>query len=386
MAATKNKRTRGSEDVGTSKKRTRVSDEGDQVESAVEFEVLQAYRTFEDAIGKDRAQITRTGDIHIAMNNLDRVDSLFSKLAGSKNNGLFAHDARAMVSISELAQISVRNLKFDDTRSLVKLDDVMNSCKKYMLTEYFKMNGITEHVTAQGDLEVNEEAREEEDGEDGEGETSATVNANNDEGFKKSVVRRTHLQQFASYNEFHQFNWFKMGSLFNNLSKNVLTVDHMLGPFSMQKKVRAPPVRRDRDTVGAVMTAEKVTQTSLNSTQQITTPEQVKRCFKVLAKKKGNQQISLFEFVINPFSFAKSVENLFYTSFLIKEGRIVLEEDSEGFPCIRIKENLPSDPRAKEIENQRRRDAHQNHIIFQMDMPTWRILIDKFDIKTAFID
>lgn len=383
MVATKSKRTREPEDVGTSKKRPRASDEGDQLESAVEFEVLQAYRTFEDAISKDRAQVTRTGDIHIAINNLDRVDSLFSKVAGSKNNGLFAHDARAMVSISELAQISVRNLKFDDTRSLVNLDDVMNSCRKYMLTEYLKLNGITEHVTALGDLEVNEEAREEEDGDR---ETSATADTNNDDRFKTSVVRRTHLQQFSRYNEFHQFNWFKMGSLFNNLSKNVLTVDHMLGPFSMQKKVRAAPVRRDRETVGAVMTAEKVTQDSLNSTQQITTPEQVKKCFKVLAKKKGNQQISLFEFVINPSSFAKSVENLFYASFLIKEGRIVLEEDNEGFPCVRIKENLPSDPRAKEIENQRRRDAHQNHIIFQMDMPTWRILIDKFDIKTAFID
>ena len=49
----------------------------------------------------------------------------------------------------------------------------------------------------------------------------------------------------------------------------------------------------------------------------------------------GEAGVSLFEFVINPESFGQSVENLFYVSFLVKEGKAAvypaeLEDGSEG--------------------------------------------------------
>lgn len=376
---TASKRIHDSQDDRPANRRPRLNEEHDREAVAdVEFEVLQGYRKFAEAVAEDRAKMARTGDIDIALKNLDTVDTLFAQVAGTKNNGLFAHDARAMLSISELAQISVRNLKFDNHKTLVNLDDVLNSLKKYMLKEYFDLNGISEGVVAR---EVSNEAEEE-----GQGE----VESEDDEGaqgdaFKERELRKAHLQHFSSYNQFEQFNWFKLGGLYNNLSKNAITVDHMVGPFSVQKKVRAPVVRREHDVVGAVTTADRVTQRSLSS-EQVTTPEQVKKLFKILARKKGKEQINMFKFVINPNSFAKTVENLFYVSFLIKEGRIVLEEDPDGFPGIRIKEALPTDPRAKEIESQQRREAHQNHIIFQIDVPTWKKLIERFEIRTAFVE
>ena len=153
---------------------------------------------------------------------------------------------------------------------------------------------------------------------------------------------RSSLQQFDRYDQFGQFNWFKMGMLFQSISKSPLTVDHLLGPFAAEKKVRAPSQRvRTQDAVGQAKTADRVTGDSLSSTQEATTPELVKRCFKILTDKIGYKQINLFKFIIDPQSFAKSVENLFYTSFLIKEGKIVLEEDADGYPAIRRKDKLP---------------------------------------------
>jgi hypothetical protein len=35
----------------------------------------------------------------------------------------------------------------------------------------------------------------------------------------------------------------------------------------------------------------------------------------------GDEGVTLFEFVVDPKSFAQSVENLFYVSFLVKEGK-----------------------------------------------------------------
>lgn len=44
--------------------------------------------------------------------------------------------------------------------------------------------------------------------------------------------------------------------------------------------------------------------------------------------------MSLFEFAINPHSFGQTVENLFYTSFLIREGSVRIDKDRHGLPII----------------------------------------------------
>lgn len=47
----------------------------------------------------------------------------------------------------------------------------------------------------------------------------------------------------------------------------------------------------------------------------------------------ANGTVNLFKFIINPDDFAQSVENLFYLSFLIRDGTCSLEVDS-GEPMI----------------------------------------------------
>lgn len=42
----------------------------------------------------------------------------------------------------------------------------------------------------------------------------------------------------------------------------------------------------------------------------------------------------LFDYVVNPQSFGQTVENLFYISFLIKEGHVGISADEEGMPVI----------------------------------------------------
>ena len=47
-----------------------------------------------------------------------------------------------------------------------------------------------------------------------------------------------------------------------------------------------------------------------------------------------NGPVNLFRFVVNPNDFAQSVENLFYLSFLIRDGECALEIEEDGEPVI----------------------------------------------------
>ncbi|KAM3161836.1 Non-structural maintenance of chromosomes element 4 [Lachancea thermotolerans] len=369
--------------LSSKRRRTEVpqaeAEQASALEEDLEFEILQGYRDVDKDVSKDRVEVARNGDIAIALDRLKAIDTLFDRMVSvnSNRNSLLAQDSKAALNVSELAQLSVRNLKLDESQRVLGISDVINYSKRFMLKEYFNANGVKQDrakVNPSDDAEEEDSSNAQDD------------SATNQDVYAQRRQQRSFLDQFDQYNRFTQFNWFKMGMLYRTISKTPLTVDHLLGPFAAEKKIRSSSQRiRTTDIVGEAVTAERVTKSSLNSTQEETTPEQVKKCFKVLIEKNGLKQINLFKFIIHPKSFAKSVENLFYTSFLIKGGKLVLEEDEDGFPAIRPKEGLPKNPHDREVEIQRRNDARQNHIIFQLDMATWRRLIQRFDITSPFI-
>ena len=48
-----------------------------------------------------------------------------------------------------------------------------------------------------------------------------------------------------------------------------------------------------------------------------------------------NYEVPLFEFAVNPKSFGQTVENLFYVSFLVKDGFVKISFDDDGLPTLR---------------------------------------------------
>lgn len=45
---------------------------------------------------------------------------------------------------------------------------------------------------------------------------------------------------------------------------------------------------------------------------------------------KQQKGVNLFEFAINPNDFGQSVENMFYVSFLVKDGRAGIQVGADG--------------------------------------------------------
>lgn len=48
----------------------------------------------------------------------------------------------------------------------------------------------------------------------------------------------------------------------------------------------------------------------------------------------GTGGIDFFQFVINPYSFGQTIENMFYVSFLIRDGKVGIDFDDDGLPSL----------------------------------------------------
>jgi hypothetical protein len=88
--------------------------------------------------------------------------------------------------------------------------------------------------------------------------------------------------------------------------------------------------------------------------------------------------VHLFDFAINPKSFGQTVENLFYISFLVREGTAQIVKDDDGLPLL-----APAAPRG--VSEQRDQGAQKHQAVFSIDHPTWLMFIDAYGITKSLI-
>ncbi|CAG8115760.1 unnamed protein product [Penicillium salamii] len=107
-----------------------------------------------------------------------------------------------------------------------------------------------------------------------------------------------------------------------------------------------------------------------------------------------DEGIPLFRFCINPDSFGQSVENLFYVSFLVRDGTVGVSTDSRGLPTLRkslhpfflCKTDGHADATAPYAPLEAQRQGIQKHqAVFSLDYDTWEQVIKLLDLKECMI-
>jgi non-structural maintenance of chromosomes element 4 len=88
--------------------------------------------------------------------------------------------------------------------------------------------------------------------------------------------------------------------------------------------------------------------------------------------------VPLFDFCVNPKSFGQTVENLFYISFLIKEGSVGLNFDGRGLPTLGCAGKEPA-------EGQHAKGSSRNQAVFALDFDVWEDIIESHGIKKSLI-
>ncbi|KAL3418881.1 Non-structural maintenance of chromosome element 4 [Phlyctema vagabunda] len=291
-------------------------------------------------------------------------------------------DSRLLVNAADLSYRRTLALTTGDISQGVDVDEFVSKCITFMK----RARGSERIQQAQTQTQNSTQRRRRanvDDGSDGEG----------DEG---DMLNWEHLGRFAC--------------LPNNSRPSV--PGFLLGPLSQEKRARKAAVRKaalrpdkSQETRPEVLEAADIAQShDTNLTllcQRIMKSLQkasIQACAAAQAEEDASEymteaeqdalmdrhginrdlDISFFKFVINPQSFGQTVENMFYVSFLIRDGKIGIKIDNNGLPFLEI-------INAEEKNERSDTGAQKHQAILTIDMDSWETLIELFDIKESMI-
>nr|CAD7199813.1 unnamed protein product [Timema douglasi] len=152
---------------------------------------------------------------------------------------------------------------------------------------------------------------------------------------------------------------------------------YMLGTFEPGE----PPAKKRRETKSrnALMNKQKKKPEDLIEADEDDDEmlQQMRFVMSVLAeamKTNDNKPLCYFRFVVDPHSFSNTIENIFHTSFMVRDGLASLTLN-DGFPEISL---IPKKVLEKEKETGTAKPKHALVLPLDMDMWEKRVYYDKF--------
>lgn len=126
--------------------------------------------------------------------------------------------------------------------------------------------------------------------------------------------------------------------------------------------------------------ADGIDETTLNITKMYKTILDLSACSST-----GRAVVLLYKTICDPTSFAKTVENLFYVSFLVKDGKIAISScqdgDGDGSDVMDYSISIVDDPAIEDedaAEAAAAADEDKNQKIFPISYPLYRSWITKY--------
>jgi len=172
------------------------------------------------------------------------------------------------------------------------------------------------------------------------------------------------------------WDWGRLGALAAQHTRRAPVSDFLLGPLQVspkhRKQTRRALLDRDAEQVAPEQLGEQDVVRSENETSRL-----VLEIYKRLEEVSGDEGINLFAFAFNPHSFSNSVENLFYISFLVRDGKAAIYDNEQGDPMLMLSEEPTEEDRSAGLT--------RRQIILELDEPTWRTLVQLYDIREPMI-
>ncbi|KAF8940660.1 Nse4 C-terminal-domain-containing protein [Dissophora ornata] len=198
-------------------------------------------------------------------------------------------------------------------------------------------------------------------------------------------------------NDHRDMDWSKIGRAAIKWTRKVPSMDFMLGPMSVEHKSRTFTQRQRivRDP-NAMRKPQELREEDI-ARQENETTKNVMQIAEILEK--CTDKVNLFELVVNPESFGQTIENIFYLSFLVRDGKVSITEEDMDDPNRgqyddddeerESREGANMQPMVELTEPPTAEDYQdgllKKQMVMDLDMATWRKLIEAYDIRKTMI-
>ncbi|KAJ3981299.1 Nse4 C-terminal-domain-containing protein [Lentinula detonsa] len=174
--------------------------------------------------------------------------------------------------------------------------------------------------------------------------------------------------------------WERIGKFAMRKSKRVTVAGFMFGPLLLQDSRKRKRKRKQSTRSNINKADERRPQEITEEELQRSTNETMRNVLTIHAILQDVGPANLFQLIINPASFAQSVENLFYLSFLIREGKAGLDLGEDREPIIYVPDDDPDQPQIRTHQHPESRQT-----VLELDMATWKRGIEVFEISEPLI-
>ncbi|KEF55421.1 uncharacterized protein A1O9_08171 [Exophiala aquamarina CBS 119918] len=288
-------------------------------------------------------------------------------------------DSRLLVEVADFSYKKINNLTLGNVTSGIDVDDFITKCIAFMKR----------------------------------GDEAGHRDNENVPTYTQSQYLRHRARGDEDENEGDTMNWEYLGrnACFLYNARPCLS-GFLLGPLSVQKKVRQQTQRKAREARSQNTQATRPMQLVDEDLEKQESASLTVVCTEIArllsnAQEKGmenaekefseftgdpsdeeaaeilrrnnmadNGCVPLFNFCVNPRSFGQTVENMFYVSFLIKEGKVGLDFDGNGLPTLGI---------AATRSVAERQETQRNQAVFAIDFDTWEDITRSFGIERCIV-
>lgn len=302
--------------------------------------LMNKYEFLKNKMRNENSEAHKGEATSLVLEHLKELQEIYVLVRKEHNRDTKVHlkDAEAFMDTSKFAATNAKNLKFDDMGISLNQKDFITRLKGYLNAD-------------ENNLDEVEYADDDVNGVDTKEDT------------------------------FNSYNWLKLGALFYSVSNKAVVSDSLYGPMETERRRQTGRVRNVDDTQnGSLTTAQLVHASDISGNEEQNTAHMVKNVYKTFMQKREDSGVNFFKFFINPQSFAQSIENLFFTSFLIKDGRLKLFLNDEGVPIIEA-----VNPQEYEAAQSKPTNRDSNHHIATFDYKTWEGLVRTFNITESYL-
>lgn len=276
---------------------------------------------------------------------LDYIEQSNNVMKSVKQTAEAAIDSRGLVIAAELSARRIQRLTSGNIGNGVDVDELVGKCITFM------RNGGGIHDDNAEELSSTQRRRRQPN------RGSMGSDDEDDVGDEGDMLNWPHLGRFAAIPTVRRpaLPGFLLGPL--SIEKKVRKITKRSAPFRVNnllevrpQELRPEDLKQSDDANLTTICAKIYTRLLEVHTRAIDAAEEEANegddPYDVILERHAlrfDGGLDLLRFVVNPHSFGQTIENMFYVSFLIKEGRIKLDIDEKhGLPSIGISDVITS--------------------------------------------